>query len=62
MSAYDLDESGAVLVRPDGYVGWRSRSKTNDPAWTLREAMAGMLGWKYLMHAIWCCTLRRFTG
>jgi putative polyketide hydroxylase len=25
-SAYDLDPSGAVLVRPDGYVGWRSRA------------------------------------
>src|SRR5262249_29912744 len=24
MSAYELDESGAVLVRPDGYVGWRT--------------------------------------
>jgi hypothetical protein len=46
MSAYDLDESGAVLVRPDGYVGWRSRSKTSDPSRTLREAMAGMLGRK----------------
>jgi putative polyketide hydroxylase len=44
MSAYDLDESGAVLIRPDGYVGWRSRSKTSDPSRTLREAMAGMLG------------------
>ena len=44
MSAYDLDEDGAVLIRPDGYIGWRSRSKTNDPSRTLREAMARMLG------------------
>jgi putative polyketide hydroxylase len=43
-SAYDLDEDGAVLIRPDGYIGWRSRSKTSDPSQTLREAMAGMLG------------------
>src|SRR5262249_49086924 len=25
-SAYELDASGAVLVRPDGHVGWRSRA------------------------------------
>ena len=24
-TAYGLDETGAVLVRPDGDVGWRSR-------------------------------------
>lgn len=44
MQAYDLDETGAVLVRPDGYVGWRSRAKTGDPRATLREAMAAMMG------------------
>jgi hypothetical protein len=31
-SAYELNESGAVLVRPDGYVGWRSRAMTAVPA------------------------------
>jgi hypothetical protein len=44
MSAYDVDESGAVLVRPDGYVGWRSRAGTSDPAMALREAMTAILG------------------
>ena len=44
MSAYALDEDGAVLIRPDGYIGWRSRSKTSNPSRTLREAMASMLG------------------
>jgi putative polyketide hydroxylase len=44
MSAYDLDESGAVLVRPDGYVSWRSRTKSSDPSRTLRDAMTAVLG------------------
>jgi len=44
-SAYDLDPSGAVLIRPDGYVGWRSRAITDDPARTLREAISTILGW-----------------
>jgi 2,4-dichlorophenol 6-monooxygenase len=44
MSAYHLDEAGAVLVCPDGYVGWRSRSKASHPSLTLREAMAATLG------------------
>jgi putative polyketide hydroxylase len=44
MSAYDVDESGAVLVRPDGYVAWRSRSRSNDPSATLRGAMTAILG------------------
>src|SRR5205823_4142166 len=34
-SAYELDPSGAVLVRPDGHVGWRSRTMTSEPARTL---------------------------
>ena len=42
--AYGLDETGAVLVRPDGYVGWRSRALTADPTATLGEAMASIMG------------------
>jgi hypothetical protein len=42
--AYGVDETGAVLVRPDGYVGWRSASKTADPAAALRRAMTSILG------------------
>ena len=44
MSAYDLDRSGAVLVRPDGYVGWRSPAMTSEPAHTLRETISTILG------------------
>jgi hypothetical protein len=43
-STYDLDASGAVLVRPDGHVGWRSRSITRDPSHTLRDAVSIILG------------------
>ena len=42
-SAYALDSSGAVLVRPDGHIGWRSRAMTQDPSRTLREAMSTIL-------------------
>ncbi|OAH09676.1 FAD-dependent oxidoreductase [Streptomyces jeddahensis] len=34
---------GAVLVRPDGYVAWRSESAVADPEATLYEIMASLL-------------------
>jgi 2-polyprenyl-6-methoxyphenol hydroxylase-like FAD-dependent oxidoreductase len=43
-SAYGVDETGAVLVRPDGHVGWRSASMPADPAAALNSAMATILG------------------
>ena len=43
-TAYGLDETGAVLVRPDGYVGWRSPAMTADPAASLGEAMTSIMG------------------
>jgi 2-polyprenyl-6-methoxyphenol hydroxylase-like FAD-dependent oxidoreductase len=43
-AAYGVDEAGAVLVRPDGYVGWRSASMAVDPAAALGQAMASILG------------------
>jgi 2-polyprenyl-6-methoxyphenol hydroxylase-like FAD-dependent oxidoreductase len=43
-AAYELDEGGAVLVRPDGYVGWRTRTAPADPAKALDGAMSEMLG------------------
>jgi putative polyketide hydroxylase len=45
-TTYDLEDAGAVLVRPDGYVGWRSRGMTADPAASLGEAMTSILGVK----------------
>jgi putative polyketide hydroxylase len=36
---YGIDAAGAVLVRPDGYVAWRSRAGVADPAGTLRTVL-----------------------
>jgi len=42
--AYEIDDEGAVLVRPDAHVAWRSRGASDDPAGALRAAMDGVLG------------------
>jgi 2-polyprenyl-6-methoxyphenol hydroxylase-like FAD-dependent oxidoreductase len=34
---YGIEPDGAVLVRPDGYVAWRSRSGVTNPEASLRE-------------------------
>jgi putative polyketide hydroxylase len=31
--AYGLSPTGAVIVRPDGFVGWRAHSSAGDPEW-----------------------------
>ena len=41
---YGIDESGAVLVRPDGYVAWRAHSLNSDPFTTLRSTLDDILG------------------
>ena len=41
---YGIDESGAVLVRPDGYVAWRAHSLNSDPFTTLRSTLDDFLG------------------
>ncbi len=43
-SAYGIDDDGAVLVRPDGYVGWRRRSAAGDPPRVFSDAIAAILG------------------
>jgi putative polyketide hydroxylase len=42
--AYGIEPDGAVLVRPDGYVAWRSRSGTSSPMEVLRAMLDRMLG------------------
>ena len=42
--AYGVDADGAVLVRPDGYVAWRSRSGASNPAEALRAALDRVFG------------------
>src|ERR1700722_13201423 len=41
---YGVDPDGAVLVRPDGYVAWRSRSGAANPSEVLHAAFDGLFG------------------
>ncbi|GLW52269.1 FAD-dependent oxidoreductase [Kitasatospora phosalacinea] len=43
-AVYGLREGGAVLVRPDGFVGWRAGSPVGDPVAALRVAVRGVAG------------------
>jgi putative polyketide hydroxylase len=45
LSAYGVESSGAVLVRPDGYVAWRLARLPTDPAGALDAALKQLLGW-----------------
>jgi 2,4-dichlorophenol 6-monooxygenase len=40
----EIDESGALLVRPDKHIGWRAPALPADPASALREALSQILG------------------
>jgi 2,4-dichlorophenol 6-monooxygenase len=40
----EVEESGALLVRPDKHIGWRARALPGDPGGALREALVGILG------------------
>lgn len=42
-SLYGLERGGAVIVRPDGHVAWRSVRAVADPALELRSAVSGVL-------------------
>jgi len=42
-AAYGVERDGAVLVRPDAHVGWRSRSSCADPGRELDRALRSML-------------------
>ena len=41
---YGIEDSGAVLVRPDGHVGWRSATMGSDPLRALGDAMNAIHG------------------
>jgi putative polyketide hydroxylase len=43
-AAYGVDKDGAVLVRPDGHVAWRSRSGASNPEGVLRAALDRVFG------------------
>ena len=44
LKAYAIEPDGAVLVRPDGYVGWRSRGSAATPEQVLTAAFDRVLG------------------
>ena len=41
--SYGLTDSGAALVRPDGFVAWRAKALTQDPGSTLTTAIKTLL-------------------
>jgi hypothetical protein len=41
-SAYGVSSRGAVLVRPDGVIGWRAAEGVEHPAQTLVAVLAGL--------------------
>jgi len=43
---YGVEESGAVLVRPDGYVAWRGARSSADPEGELDMVLSTVLGWR----------------
>ncbi len=42
-TAFGIQPSGATLVRPDGFVAWRSASAVADPAAALRGVLSAIL-------------------
>jgi len=40
---YGLTDTGAALIRPDGFVGWRAQTLAPDPERALRGALASLL-------------------
>jgi hypothetical protein len=44
LASYGLDAGGAVLVRPDGHIAWRSTGAAGDPTATLEQVVARVLG------------------
>lgn len=46
LERYELSESGAVLVRPDGHVAWRSHAGAADPVAVLQAALYQALGFR----------------
>jgi len=48
VEAYDIGARGAVLIRPDGVIAWRSRTDPANAPITLRNACRSILG-----HASW---------
>jgi 2-polyprenyl-6-methoxyphenol hydroxylase-like FAD-dependent oxidoreductase len=44
LKMYGISSTGASLIRPDGFVAWRSAARVANPAYALRDAVASSLG------------------
>jgi hypothetical protein len=42
-ASYGIGDNGAVIVRPDGFVAWRSKEITSDPGRTVASALTTVL-------------------
>jgi hypothetical protein len=42
-AAYGIEPGGAVIVRPDGVIGWRATTQADDPHGAIVDAMARLL-------------------
>ena len=42
-AAYGITSTGAVLVRPDGFLAWRAKSSGTKPEDTLKDVLARLL-------------------
>lgn len=49
---YGADPHGAVLVRPDGHVGWRNHPLTTDPRGELARALRRLLATQLSPHCV----------
>ena len=45
LQVYGISAAGASVIRPDGFVAWRSPALVDDPAATLRAALSKALGY-----------------
>jgi len=52
MAAYGVQDGGAVLVRPDGYVAWRVAFKPGDPGRALTDAFGRIFARPVLKQAV----------
>ncbi len=44
LETYGVREDGAVLIRPDGFIGWRAETASTQPACALEQALSRLLG------------------
>ena len=44
LTDYGIESDGAVLVRPDGFIGWRATEAAVNPVSALAQGLLCMLG------------------